>query len=90
MSEPTPAQQIPAQTEAAATDENALPLDKLALIGTLNGPSGPAALLRLRRGTIRRVTPGDRIDGAHVRAIGEGEIVLERRTGSQRLSMPRG
>ncbi len=77
------------KTTAAATDENALPLSGTTLIGTLTGPNGPVALLRLRRGDIRRVSKGDKIDGARITAISDGQLHLSRAGQPEILTMPR-
>ncbi len=78
-----------ARTTAAATDENALPLSGTTLIGTLTGPNGPVALLRLRRGDIRRVSKGDQIDGAQITAISDGQLHMMRAGQPKILTMPR-
>ncbi len=80
---------INAKTRQAATDENALPLGGTTLIGTLTGPNGPVALVRLRRGTIRRIEKGDRLNGAQVAAIEDGRLLLNRAGQPEALSMPR-
>jgi len=89
MSQPDNTATTNAKTTAAATDENALPLSGTTLIGTLTGPNGPVALLRLRRGDMRRVSKGDRIDGAQITAISDGQLHMMRAGQPKILTMPR-
>lgn len=71
----------------AATQEEALPLSGLSLIGTILAPSGARALLRQGR-RIRQVGTGDRIAGHTVAAIEAGQIVLARGGTTQVLQIP--
>ncbi|SEQ40894.1 hypothetical protein [Thalassovita taeanensis] len=87
MTQSTPAPSN-ATTAQAATQENTLPLTGVTLIGTVIAPSGPTAFVRLARGAVKRVTPGDRINGAIVAAIGEGTLHLQRGSSVTALTMP--
>jgi len=77
----------PAATLAAATQERALPIARLTLLGTVHGPGTARALLRID-GRIETVSNGDDIDGAIVAAIGEGVVILARGSATERLTLP--
>jgi len=79
--------ETPAATLAAATQERALPKERLTLLGTMHGPDTARALLRLG-GRVETVTNGDRIDGATVAAIGDGVVILARGDRAERLALP--
>jgi hypothetical protein len=79
--------ETPAETLAAATQQGALPDGRLTLLGTLHGPDSARALLR-HEGRVASVSNGDSIDGATVAAIGEGVVILARRRGTERLTLP--
>ncbi|WP_010140443.1 hypothetical protein [Oceanicola sp. S124] len=73
---------------ALATQEEALPMRELALLGTLTGPAGPEALLRLPGGGITRARPGDKLEGVQITAITNGELLLLARGRSFRMTLP--
>lgn len=75
----------PAQT---ATQQDALPLRQLALLGTITGPAGEEALLRGADGRIHRARPGDRIEGVQIIAIDNGSVAIVARGQSYRLDLP--
>ena len=77
----------PATTLAAATQKNALPNERLILLGTMHGPGSARALLRVG-GRVETVTSGDRIDGGTVAAIGDGVLILARGRTTERLALP--
>jgi hypothetical protein len=80
----------PTEAERLATQENALNLGRIALIGTMGTESDPQALVRLPGGRITRVAVGDELDGKRVDAI-EAERLLMSRNGRQSvLEMPSG
>lgn len=79
----------PPETLRAATEDNALPLTGVALLGTLVGQDGAAAaLVRLPGGSTRRVATGDDIGAGRVVAIDEGALYLERHSHAIKLTMP--
>ena len=79
--------ETPAATLDAATQQGALPAGRLSLIGTLHDPEIARALVR-SGGPVETVTPGDRIDGATVAAIGDGVVILARGGRTERLVLP--
>lgn len=80
----------PEDTLVAATQEAALPLRGLTLIGTFSKPDGSSALLRTANGSIRKVEPGDRVGSSTVTAIDDGELLLVSGLHSRRLTLPDG
>ncbi|WP_245306272.1 pilus assembly protein PilP [Roseovarius aestuariivivens] len=82
--------ETPQETLEAATEDNVFPRRGLALLGTFLKTGGAEALVRTPSGNIESIMEGDRIDGARVMAIGEGEVVLARGGSATRLRMPGG
>lgn len=80
--------ETPAETLEAATNENALPHSRLALLGTIIKPDTATALVRLGSDTVQSVTIGDEIGGAQVVAIEEGELYLEQHGRARKLTLP--
>ncbi|MFN3211159.1 MAG: hypothetical protein ACE369_19620 [Roseovarius sp.] len=80
----------PRETLQAATQKNALPSGRLALLGTFLKPGGDRAIIRTSSGKIATVTKGTTIGNAKVIAIEEGRLVLLRGTNTTTLEMPRG
>jgi len=78
----------PAATLAAATQEGALPLRRITLLGTIHGPSNARALVRVSGGKVVRVETGDTLDRATVAAIGEGVVILSRGGRAEELRLP--
>jgi len=78
----------PATTLAAATQQGALPLRRITLLGTMHGPTSAIALVRVDGGKVARLESGDTLDRATVAAIGEGVVILSRGGRAERLSMP--
>lgn len=76
------------QTRSAATQEGALPLHSLVLLGTMQSPAGPKAMLRTRAGRIRTVEIGSRVKGGKITAIDTGSIIISRNGAGQRLKIP--
>lgn len=76
----------PKKVEDLATTEARLP--RLALLGVVGSESAPAALIRERDGDIAKVTPGDRVAGRDVTAIGNDHVVLTRGGTSKVLRLP--
>ncbi|MEC7259373.1 MAG: pilus assembly protein PilP [Pseudomonadota bacterium] len=79
----------PEATARKATEQNALDMNALALLGTITAPGGRAALIRTPRGDIHRVTTGDRVAGAQVTAITDGRIHLVKNGIARVYEMPR-
>ncbi len=75
---------------AAATDQNAINLRQISLIGVYGNPSNRRALVRLGNGRFVKVSLGDRLDGGRVAAIGESYLDYTQRGRTYRLEMPRG
>ncbi|KIT17464.1 hypothetical protein [Jannaschia aquimarina] len=73
----------------AATDENAIRLNRINLIGTYGRPSARRALVRLSNGRYVKVEVGDRLDRGRVVAIGDGELRYQRGGRNIVLQMPR-
>jgi Tfp pilus assembly protein PilP len=80
--------ETPAATLAAATQESALPLHRITLLGTMHGPSSARALVRVSGGMVARVETGDTLDRATVAAIGEGVVILSRGGRAEELRLP--
>ena len=80
----------PRETLETATEKNALPSGRLALLGTFMKPDGDRALIRTASGKIATVTKGTTIGNAKVIAIEDGKLVLMRGTNTTTLEMPRG
>lgn len=73
-----------------ATIENAMPLNRINLIGVYGTPNSRRALLRLASGRYVKVEVGDRVDGGRVAAIGETSLQYTRGGRNITLDMPRG
>ncbi|PTX04646.1 hypothetical protein [Pararhodobacter aggregans] len=63
-----------ASVSRQATEENAIRLNRINLIGVFGTPNARRALVRLSSGRVVRVQVGDRLDGGQVAAIGDGEV----------------
>ncbi|PTX55610.1 hypothetical protein C8N43_0249 [Litoreibacter ponti] len=85
MSETTP---TPPETLKIATLNDVLPLDALALVGTVETPTETRSLLRHRGGRIEMVKVGDRIGGREVVAIETAALILAREGQTERLEIP--
>lgn len=73
-----------------ATMPDALALNRLAVIGLMDGQNGMAALLRSSRGQIARVRVGETAFGVQITAIGDEQVLLTDRWGrTQSLELPR-
>ncbi|SLN47922.1 hypothetical protein [Roseisalinus antarcticus] len=79
-----------ADTARAATEPQALDLSATALIGLIDGPEGPSALLRYRDGEIATVAPGESTPEGQVVAIDDTRVVIAQRAGQLVLTMPAG
>ena len=79
----------PATTLQAATDENALPANRLVLLGTYLRASKSTALIRTASGRIRSVKRGDRLGNGKVIAIEDGRLSISKSGKSVMLKMPK-
>lgn len=82
-----PSGPTPGGVAAAATQENAINLRDINLIGVYGSNSDRRALVRLSNGRYERVTVGDRLDGGRVQAIGENSLVYSKRGRNVTLSV---
>jgi len=80
--------ETPQATLTKATEENVLPRRGMTLIGTMVTENAPTALIRIRRGDIRRVAPGDKLGTALVMAIEPAAVYLTRNGSNERLTLP--
>lgn len=89
-SRPAPAETraLPADLARAATVRGALPPGEAGLVGVFGQGNAWQALLRMPDGRIRRVSPGDRIDGWTVGAIDETSVRLSSPRGTRTLRVP--
>jgi hypothetical protein len=74
----------------AATDNNALSLGRVALIGVFGTSSDRRALVRMPNGKFKKVSVGDRVDGGRVAAIDEGSLRYTKSGRTVTLKMPQG
>jgi len=79
-----------ASVSRSATEQNAINLRQVNLIGVYGGPSSRRALVRLSNGRYKKVKVGDRLDGGRVAAIGDSELRYVKRGQNVVLKMPRG
>ena len=79
----------PNSVARAATDDNAIRLNQVNLIGVYGQPSSRRALIRLGNGRYVKVQVGDRLDRGRVTAIGENQVSYQRGNRSIVLRMPR-
>lgn len=87
----TTSPRIPTATTvaSAATQQNAISLRKVNLIGVYGSPSNRRALVRMANGRYKKVEVGDRLDGGRVTAIGDAELRYNKSGRSVALKMPR-
>jgi hypothetical protein len=74
----------------AATDNNAISLGQVALVGVFGTSSSRRALVRLPSGRFKKVSVGDRVDGGKVAAIGASELKYTKSGRTLTLKMPKG
>lgn len=74
----------------AATDNNALAMGRVSLVGVFGTASNRRALVRLPNGRFRKVSVGDRVDGGRVAAIGASDLRYTKSGRTLTLQMPRG
>ncbi|MDJ0629475.1 MAG: hypothetical protein QNJ44_14545 [Rhodobacter sp.] len=83
---------IPTRASVAkqATEENAINLSKVNLIGVYGTPSNRSALVRLKSGRFVKVAVGDKVDGGRVAAIGDSELRYVKGGRNITLKLPKG
>jgi hypothetical protein len=86
----TPSIPTSASVARQATQENALNLRKINLIGVFGTPSNRRALVRTSSGSYRNLQVGDRLDGGRVVAIGDSELRYEKGGRNLTLRIPNG
>lgn len=88
----TPRLAIPSSASVSrqATIEDAIPLNKINLVGVYGVPSDRRALIRLPSGRYVKVKVGDRVDGGTVARIGDSELIYRKGSRTLSLSMPKG
>lgn len=88
----TVAPRIPssASVSRAATQNNAINLRRVNLIGVYGTPANRRALVRLPNGRYRKVEVGDRLDGGRISAIGESELRYQKSGRNVVLRIPSG
>ncbi|WP_172296572.1 hypothetical protein [Pseudoruegeria sp. HB172150] len=91
----TPAVRAPsipttAAVASTATEENALRLNRVNLIGVYGSSSNRRALVRLSSGRYVKVQVGDNVDGGQVAAIGDDELRYIKNGRTITLALPQG
>ncbi len=76
------------KTAKAATNQGALPLGKLTLIGVFGPDTDLEALVRTERGQIKRVKKGSRLRRSIVSAIAPDRILLSHGPTTETLTFP--
>ena len=79
-----------ASVARAATDNNAIALGRLSLVGVFGTSSSRQALVRMPNGRFKKVTVGDRVDGGRVAAIDGNSLRLNKGGRVVVLKMPQG
>ncbi|TDE40807.1 hypothetical protein [Antarcticimicrobium sediminis] len=80
--------QTPATVADLATTPQVLDDHEMTLIGLVGGDQGFRALVRLRGGRIKQVTPGTQIAWGRVVAIDEKGILFQRNGETRRITLP--
>lgn len=91
--EPTlPTKQMPTSASVAkqATEQNALALREMNLIGVYGASGNRRALIRMPNGRFVKVAVGDRLDGGRVTAIGDGQLSYQKGSRTLMLKMLKG
>ena len=81
---------VSATVARAATDNNAIALGKVALVGVFGTSSKRRALVRMPNGRFKKVAIGDRVDGGRVAAIDSNSLRYTKGGRSVILKMPKG
>lgn len=91
--EPTmPTRNMPTSASVAkqATEQNALALREMNLIGVYGASGNRRALVRMPNGRFVKVSVGDRLDGGKVTAIGDGQLTYQKGSRTLMLKMLKG
>ncbi|RWR51823.1 hypothetical protein EOW65_02905 [Sinirhodobacter ferrireducens] len=91
--EPTlPTKRMPTSASVAkqATEQNALALREMNLIGVYGASGNRRALIRMPNGRFVKVAVGDRLDGGRVTAIGDGQLSYQKGSRTLMLKMLKG
>jgi len=81
---------VSATVARAATDNNAIALGRVALVGVFGTTSNRRALVRMPNGRFKKVSVGDRVDGGRVAAIDSGSLRYTKGGRTVTLQMPKG
>ena len=81
---------VSATVARAATDNNAIALGKVALVGVFGTSSKRRALVRMPNGRFKKVAIGDRVDGGRVAAIDGNSLRYTKGGRTVTLQMPKG
>ena len=83
-----PSGSVPRSVANAATEENAVSLRGLALLGIFESGGRRTALVRLSNGRISRVGVGDRLDGGQIASIGQTSLTYRAGGRTETLELP--
>ncbi len=86
----TPTGRVSNTVARAATDNNAIALGKVALVGVFGTSSNRRALVRMPNGRFKKVSIGDRVDGGRVAGIDNNSLRYVKGGRSVLLKMPKG
>ncbi|MCH2163400.1 MAG: hypothetical protein MK098_01925 [Marinovum sp.] len=86
----SPAAPSPTTVARAATQNNAINLRRVNLIGVYGKPSDRRALVRLSNGRFKKVRVGDRIDGGRILAISDTQLRYQKGGRNLTLAIPQG
>lgn len=81
---------VSAAVARAATDNNALALGRVSLVGVFGTSKNRRALVRMPNGRFKKVSVGDRVDGGRVAAIGGDQLRYTKGGRTVTLKMPKG
>lgn len=84
----TPTGPVGSAVARAATDNNAIALGRVSLVGVFGTASNRRALVRMPNGRFRKVSVGDRVDGGQVAAISASSLRYTKSGRTVTLNMP--
>ena len=79
---------VSSRVARAATDNNAIALGRVALVGVFGTASNRSALVRMPNGRFKKVSVGDRVDGGRVAAISSNSLRYTKSGRTLTLEMP--
>ena len=85
-----PTGRVSARVARAATDNNAIALGRVSLVGVFGTSSNRRALVRMPNGRFKKVSVGDRVDGGRVAAISSSSLRYTKGGRTVTLEMPNG